>query len=113
MNANYKQLKITLALGVKKLRLFSLAVKLGEFLLFDDFFSDLADFSLFNFQDLEDFWYFDFFDFPLYLILSLLNPSTSLLSLFLLKTGLLLLYLLEASLSYDPIVFNIEMSEVA
>ena len=51
MKANYKQLKANLVLGVKKFGPPFLALKLGEFLLFDDFF----DFSPLDFPDLADF----------------------------------------------------------
>ena len=44
VKANHKRLKADLALGVKKLGPASVAPKLGEFPLFDEFFPDLADF---------------------------------------------------------------------
>ena len=49
VKANHKQLKVDLALGVKKLGPLFLASTLGEFLLFAGFL-DLA-----NFQDLDNF----------------------------------------------------------
>ena len=55
MKANRKQLKADLALGVRKLSLAFIVPKLDEFPLFDEFFSDLADF-----WDLDVFWPFDF-----------------------------------------------------
>ena len=45
VNASRKQLKTDLASGVKKLGPDSIAPKLGEFPLFDEFFLDLADFG--------------------------------------------------------------------
>ena len=44
MKANHKQLKTDLVLGVRKLSPNSVAPKLGEFPLFDEFFPDLDDF---------------------------------------------------------------------
>ena len=60
MKTNYKQLKATLALGVRKLGLASVMSKLGEFPLLDGFL-DLADFLLFEFPDLNNFPVFDNF----------------------------------------------------
>ena len=54
MNASCKRLKASLAPGVRKLGPASLALKLGEFPLFDGFL-DLAEFSPFEFPDLDDF----------------------------------------------------------
>ena len=54
MKASYKQIKIILALGVKKLEPASLLSKLGEFLLFDGFL-DLAKFLPFIFPNLDNF----------------------------------------------------------
>ena len=48
MKASHKRLKVALALGIRKLEPASLALKLGEFLLFDDFL-DLAEFLPLNF----------------------------------------------------------------
>ena len=59
--ASCKRLKAVLALEVRNFGLASVAPKLVEFLLFDDFFSNLAKFqdldvfSLFDFSDLNDF----------------------------------------------------------
>ena len=44
MKDNHKQFKAVLALGVKKLDLFSLKLKLDKFLFFDNFFLYLANF---------------------------------------------------------------------
>ena len=55
INSNYKYLKIILILKIKKLDLDLLAPKLGEFLLFNNFFSNLA-----KFQNLNNFLFFDF-----------------------------------------------------
>ena len=57
VKTNCKQLKAVLALKIRKLSLFFLASKLGEFLLFDNFFPNLA-----NFQDLDNFSPFEFLD---------------------------------------------------
>ena len=51
MKASHKQLRVILASGVRKLGLFFKASKLGEFLIFDNFF----DFSIFDFSDLDNF----------------------------------------------------------
>ena len=73
MKASYKLLKAALALRVRKLGPFSLISKLDEFPLFDNFFSDLANFwnldnfSSFKFSDLDNF--FDSPDFLAYFIL--------------------------------------------
>ena len=58
MKANYKQLKATLALEIKKLGLFFLASKLDKFSLFDNFFPNLADF-----WNLAKFWFLIFLAF--------------------------------------------------
>ena len=100
---------------IKKFGPFSLASKLNEFLLFDNFFLDLADF-----QDFDKFWLFDFLDFLAYFTLLSTNTSTlllpsffleaSLLLLFLLEADLLLLILLETCLFGDSVVFSIVVS---
>ena len=78
MNASRKQLKTSLAPGVRKLGPASLASKLGEFPLFDDFL-DLAKFLPFEFPNFDDFRPFD--DFPDFLASSspppTPNPTTS------------------------------------
>ena len=51
MKANHKRLKADLALGVSKFGPLFLALKLGEFPLFDGFF----DFSPLDFPDLDSF----------------------------------------------------------
>ena len=109
-------------LGVKNFGLASIALKLVEFPLFDNFFLDLA-----KFQDLDIFLPFDFpnldnfLDFLACSIPFSLTPNllTSLLLLFLSEAGLLLsfllkadqlpLFLLRAGLSDDLIVFTIEV----
>ena len=114
MKANRKRLKADLASGVRKLGPASVAPKLGEFPLFDEFFPDLADF-----WDLDVFWPFDFPDFLAYST-SPTNPSTSPSPSFLPEAGLLSLFLLEADLLPlfllgvgSLIIFNIEMTGVA
>ena len=94
--------------GVRKLGPASVALKLSEFALFDEFFLDLADF-----RDLDVFWPFDFPDF---LVCSTSSSSYSLISLSplsLREAGLLLLFLLGAGSSSDSIVFNIEVNRTA
>ena len=56
IKVNCKQLKAVLALKVKKLSLLILVLKLDKFPLFDNFYSDLADF-----RDLNNFPVFDNF----------------------------------------------------
>ena len=114
MNASRKRLKADLASGVRKLGPASVAPKLGEFPLFDEFFPDLADF-----RDLDVFWPFDFPDF-LACSTPPLNPSTSPSPSFLPEAGLLLSFLLEGDLlpffwltAGSLIVFNIEVSGAA
>ena len=111
--ANHKRLKVALALEVRKLDPLLLTSKLGEFPIFDKFFSDLADF-----WDWDNF--FDFLDFLAYftplspntstLTLSSFLPEASFLLLFLLKVCLLPLFLLEAGLLGDLVVFNYKVS---
>ena len=98
---------------VRKLGPASVAPKLGEFPLFDEFFLDLADF-----QDLNVFWPFDFPDFLACSTPSPPNPST--LPSFLPEAGLLSSFLLEADLlpsfllgAGSLVVFNIEVSGAA
>ena len=103
VKANHKRLKAVLALGVRNFGPSSVASKLVEFPLFDNFFPDLAEFQdldvfspfdfldLDNFQNLDVFSLFDFIDFlacstPFPLTP---NPSTSPLPLFLLEDSLL------------------------
>ena len=111
---------------VKNFGLAFVASKLVEFLLFDHFFPDLAEF-----QDLDIFLLFDFPDldnFPDFLACSTLfllipNLLTLLLLLFFskidlllsfqLESDLLLLFLLEAGLSGNPVVFSIKVSRAA
>ena len=106
--------------GVRNFGPSSVASKLVEFPLFDNFFPDLAEF-----QDLD---VFSLFDFPDFLACSTPfpptpNPSTSPSPSFLPEAGLLLSFLLEADLlplvllgagsSGDPVVFSIEVSGAA
>ena len=120
------QLKVILASEVRNFDLASVASKLVEFPLFDDFFLDLAKFqdldvfSLFDFPNLNNFPDFLVCSIPFLLIpnsstspLPLFFPETGLLLLFLLKADLLLLFLLKASLSSNPVVFSIEVSGAA
>ena len=114
MKANRKRLKADLASGVRKLSPASVAPKLGEFPLFDEFFPDLADF-----RELDVFWLFDFPDF-LACSIPPPNPSISPLPLFLPEAGLLLLFLLEADLMLSfllgagsLVVFNIKVSRAS
>ena len=98
MKANYKQLKAVLLLRIKKFGLFSLASKLDKFLLFDNFFSDLA-----NFWDLDNFLIFD--NFPHFSINS--SPPS------ILPISLAASILLASSIYDDTIVFSIDVSSVA
>ena len=90
MKASRKRLKAVLALGVRNFSPSSVASKLVEFPLFDNFFLDLAKFqdldvfSLFDFPDLDNFWdldnfsVFDNFSYFSIDLLPLLTLSTSL-----------------------------------
>ena len=101
MKANHKQLKADLASGVRKLGSLFLALKLGEFQLFDDFFdfSPLDFPDLDNFQDFDVFWPFDFSDFiPSPSTPSLPSPSST---------------SSEIDLSGGVTVFSIEVSGAA
>ena len=132
VKANHKQLKAVLASGVKNFGPSSVALELIEFLLFDNFFPDLAEFqdldvfSLFNFSDLDNFQDLDVF--PNFLVCSTpfpptpnpsISPSPSffpkagLLSSFLLEANLLPSFLLGAGSSSDPVVFSIEVNGAA
>ena len=126
MKANHKWFEADLVLGVRKLSLLFLALKLSQFPLFGGFFDilPLGFPDLYNFQDLADF--FDFPDFltcftpsspnlsispsPLFLLEADLLPlfllKTGLLLLFFSETGLLQLFLLEAGFSGDLVVFK-------
>ena len=123
MKASRKQLKAVLVLKVRNFGPSSVALELIEFPLFDNFFPDLA-----KFRNLDVFLLFDFLNLDNFLnflacstlFSPTLNPSTSLLPLFLLEAGLLLLFLLKADLlpsflleagsSSDLVVFSIEMN---
>ena len=69
VKANHKQLKDVLASGVRSFGSAFVISKLDEFLLFDNFFPDLANFwdldnfLPFEFFDLNKFWLFNFLDF--------------------------------------------------
>ena len=95
MKTNRKQLKVDLALGIKKHDPLSLALKLGKLTLFNGFL-DLADF-----WDLHIFWPFDF---PNFLAIST-PPTPSPLS--------PLTTFTEINLCDGAAVFNIEMSRAA
>ena len=104
MKANRKRLKADLALGVRKLGPVSIALRLGKFPLFDEFFPGLDDFrDLANFWDLDVFWPFDFPDFLAIFTLppSILSPPSPSPS------------LSEVDLSGGVAVFSIELSEAA
>ena len=83
MMASRKQLKAVLASKVKNFGLISIAPKLCEFSLFNNFFLDLANFwdlnnfSPFKFYDLDKFWLFNFLNFlVIFSLLSISNSST-------------------------------------
>ena len=105
MNASRKRLKASLVPGVRKFGPISLGSKLGEFQLFSDFFSDLADF-----WDLDNFWLFDLsvFDF----ICSDLSPPSMSLTSFMVS-NMVSSFSLVASTYDDIVVFNINMSGAA
>ena len=104
MNARRKQLKASLAPGVKKLGPASIASKLDKFPLFDSFF----DFLLLNFPGLDDFrnlakfWLFDFPDFLASFLLPPLTPNQI--------TSPLLFPTLSPDMLGNPVIFNIEVS---
>ena len=120
VKTSYKQLKVVLASSIRKLGLVFIILKLGEFLLFDNFL-DLADFllsdfyNLDNFEDLEKFWAFNFSDFLVCLtpLLLILYSLTLLLLLFYWDVGLLPLFLPRAGLSSNLIIFSIKVSRAA
>ena len=100
MNASRKQLKVTLALRVRKLGPFFLVTKLGEFIIFDNFFLGLV-----NFWDLDKFWPFNFPDF--------LAISIQLLSLTLnLTISPLPFFTLDPYILDDLVFFSIKINEV-
>ena len=107
IKASHKWLKVVLKLGVRNLGLASITSKLDEFLLFDNFFLNLA-----KFWDLDVFLIFDILDFLACFILLLLisNLLTSLLLSFLPKTSQLLLFLSRTSLSDNLVIFNIKVN---
>ena len=101
------RLKVVLALGVKKLGLVFVVLKLGKFPLFNGFFNFLP----LDFPDLYNFWNlakFGSFDFPDILASSLLlpqapNPTTSPLQ----------FLTLSLDMFGNPVVFSIKVSGVA
>ena len=114
MKTNHKWLKAALALGVRKLGLFFLASKLSKFLLFDDFFPNLADFRNldnflpFEFPDLDNFLVFN--NFPDFLYGSL-PPSMLLTSL---AASILVINTSLIASTYDDIInFSIDISSTA
>ena len=109
VKVNHKRLKAVLVLRVKNFGLAFIILKLVEFPLFDDSFSDLAEFRNFLTYSIL---------FPLIPNLSTSSLSSffleaSLLLSFLLEDDLLLLFLLRVDLSGDPIVFNIKVNGAA
>ena len=100
VKTNYKRLKADLALEVKKLGPASVALKLGEFPLFDEFFPDLADF-----WDLNVFWPFEFLGFLA--SSSPLSPTPNLM------TSPLPFPISGPDMSGDLFVFSIEVSGAA
>ena len=123
VKASHKWLKLVLVLGVKNFGPTSIASKLVEFPLINNFFPNLAKFRdlniflLFNFLKLNNFLDFlacciSFLLIPNLLILlsPLFFPEAGLLLLFLLKADLLPSFLLEAGLLDNLVIFSIEMS---
>ena len=111
VKANYKQLKAVLVLRVRNFGLTSIALKLVRFLLFDNFFPDLADFRnldnflSFKFPDLNKFWFFNFHDF---LIIFLLLLIPNLLTLLFLTSSRL-----EVNFFNNIIIFSIKINRPA
>ena len=110
VKVNRKRLKTVLTLGVRNFGPSSIALKLSKFPLFDDFFSDLADFwdlnnflVFNNFQDLDNFPVFD--NFPFFLINSS-PPSTP-------PTSLAASTSLATNTYNDKVVFSIDISGAA
>ena len=108
VKANHKQLKADLASGVRKLGPSSIALKLGEFPLFDGFL-DLADFLLFEFPDLANFSGFGstHFDSSFDSLPPLTSPTL------LAAKTLTPINLLVANTYDDMAVFSIDVSGVA
>ena len=109
VNINHKWLKAVLILRVKKLGSFFLVSNLDKFLLFDNFFPDLADFQnlnnflTFKFPNLDYFLVFNnFLYFLVNLLLSLISP-------------ILLAANISSTISTydDKIVFSINISSTA
>ena len=113
VKVNRKRLKADLALRVRMLDPSSLVSKLGEFLLFDNFFdfSPLDFPNLNNFWDLADFWLSDLLVFGSIhfdLLLNLLPPPTSLI--LLAASTLMPSTLLAASTCDNMVVFSINVN---
>ena len=105
VKASHNRLKAALALRVRKLGPTFLALKLGEFPLFDGFL-DLAKFLSFEFPNLNNFRSLD--DFPDFLASSLpLSPTLNLM------TSSSPLPTSGPDTSGDLVVFNIEVSRAA
>ena len=103
VKVNYKRLKTSLVLKVKKFGLAFLVPKLGKFLFFDGFFLNLA-----NFWDLDNFLVFGFTNFSINLSL-LLMSLISLIASTLLASSILL-----AVNTYDDrLIFSIEINSAA
>ena len=100
MKSSHKWLKIILALRFKKFGLAFIALKLDEFLFFDNFFLDLADF-----WNLNNFLPFKFSNF---LAISSSSPISNLLTSPLPTPSYLTVYF-----SYDIIVFGMEVNRAA
>ena len=109
VKASCKRLKAVLASGFKNFGPSSVASKLVEFPLFDDFFPDLAEFrdldvfSLFDFRDLDNFPVFD--NFPHFSI-DLSPPSTP-------STSLAVSTSSATSTCNDTVVFSFDVSGAA
>ena len=105
VKTSHKRLNAFLAPGVKKLSPLFLALKLGEFSLFNNIFLDLA-----NFWDLDNFSLFDFLVFS-FICLDLLLSSMAPISL----TASTLVHnnLLDASTWNNMVIFNIDVSSMA
>ena len=120
VKASHKRLKAVLASGVRNFGLFFVALKLVEFLLFDNFFLDLAKFqdldifSLFDFPDLDNFSLFDFLDLDNFLVFNnFLHFSIDSSPFSMPSTSLAVSTLLATSTSNDTVVFSIDVSGAA
>ena len=106
---SYKQLKVVLASGVRKLGLAFIALKLGEFSIFDSFF-DFLLFDLDDFRNLVNFWLSGLLVFgsTQFDLLPPLVSSTSLAA-----STLVSSISLAVNTYNDMIVFSIDMSGAA